>query len=959
MSYSPAPNPQSGGEEDYYRDRSPSPSPSGGHRNPFVEDVEEDMDDEYEMQGDVGMGHGGMYGAGSSDRLPLVEESTYHQGYGAHLEPQAGTYPPTHGGGYLAPLRSSSPTPSDPHAAPGLSTPAPSQLKRYNTRRIPLPASGILSVDHPVPTAVRNAVQPKYRVEAEEQGRNEFTHMRYTLAVDDPDDVIEAKGYGLRQREYGRTTELLIAITYYNEDKVLTNRTLYGVMKNIRDIVNLKKSTFWNKGTPAWQKIVVCLIFDGASKADKGTLDVLATIGLFQADAMKADLNGKKATAHIFEYTSQVCFHPEDGMIWPKGDEDEKAFPPVQLLFVLKQENAKKINSHRWLFHAVGKMLEPEVCILLDAGTKPGAKSIIHLWEGFYNDKNLGGACGEIHAMLGKGLKNLMNPLVAAQNFEYKMSNILDKPLESSFGYVSVLPGAFSAYRFAAIQGRPLEQYFLGDHSLAERFRREGKKGVDDMGIFVRNMYLAEDRILCFELVAKRGCKWKLAYIKASKAETDVPDAAAEFIGQRRRWLNGSFAASVYALAFFYRMYGSKHNLMRMFFFHVQFLYTLFGLFLSWFNLANLWLTFSVVIDLATNCSDLSARPKNTTTNATTAAAAMVVKRALTYLPVDELVKRADTGVSEQLYFHPFGVEGTCDFNILLKYIYTATLLLQFVLALGNRPKGSKYTYYASFIVFGVCQLWLLIMSFFLVYAAFKNVNLGNGGFLDKIGIFFGIGVTKEDIANGVASDGLYGLIILALAATYGLYFVASVLYLDPWHMFHSFPFYLLVAPSYINVLNVYAFCNTHDVSWGTKGSDSTAAHLPGAHSEKKDGAAVVEEAAKPQEDIDAQFFKTVKAALMPLPKVVDDEKPSPEDKDKAFRTRLVASWVSSNLLLIAILTFSNFDKLFGTISYAADRTQTYFKFLLIATAVLSLIRFLGQLTWLAKTGILWGFRRH
>jgi cellulose synthase/poly-beta-1,6-N-acetylglucosamine synthase-like glycosyltransferase len=27
-----------------------------------------------------------------------------------------------------------------------------------------------------------------------------------------------------------------------------------------------------------------------------------------------------------------------------------------------------------------------------------------------------------------------------------------------------------------------------------------------------------------------------------------------------------------------------------------------------------------------------------------------------------------------------------------------------------------------------------------------------------------------------------------------------------------------LLAPSFTNVLNVYAFCNLHDVSWGTKG---------------------------------------------------------------------------------------------------------------------------------------------
>lgn len=47
-------------------------------------------------------------------------------------------------------------------------------------------------------------------------------------------------------------------------------------------------------------------------------------------------------------------------------------------------------------------------------------------------------------------------------------------------------------------------------------------------------MYLAEDRILCWELVAKRGDAWVLKYVKAAKGETDVPDTAAEFISQVR-----------------------------------------------------------------------------------------------------------------------------------------------------------------------------------------------------------------------------------------------------------------------------------------------------------------------------------------------------------------------------------------------------------------------------------------
>lgn len=98
---------------------------------------------------------------------------------------------------------------------------------------------------------------------------------------------------------YNRHTELLIAITYYNEDKNLTARTLHGVMQNIRDIVNLKKSEFWNKGGPAWQKIVVALVFDGIDPCDKDTLDVLATVGIYQDGVMKRDVDGKETLAHI------------------------------------------------------------------------------------------------------------------------------------------------------------------------------------------------------------------------------------------------------------------------------------------------------------------------------------------------------------------------------------------------------------------------------------------------------------------------------------------------------------------------------------------------------------------------------------------------------------------------------------------------------------------------------------
>ncbi len=57
---------------------------------------------------------------------------------------------------------------------------------------------------------------------------------------------------------------------------------------------------------------------------------------------------------------------------------------------------------------------------------------LYHLWKAFDINFNVGGARGEIVALNKKYGVNLLNPLVTTQNFEYKMSNIFNKPLEST-----------------------------------------------------------------------------------------------------------------------------------------------------------------------------------------------------------------------------------------------------------------------------------------------------------------------------------------------------------------------------------------------------------------------------------------------------------------------------------------------------------------------------------------------
>lgn len=447
--------------------------------------------------------------------------------------------------------------------------PAPAPIRRWKTVREVQLFNGNLVLDCPVPPRLLNQVD-----HAQPPERDEFTHMRYSAATCDPSEFYD-KRFTLRQKLFAkpRQTELFIVITMYNEEDELLARTLMGVIKNVEYMNSRTSSKTWGK--EAWKKIVVCIVSDGRAKINPRTRALLAGMGIYQDGIAKQQVNGQDVTAHIYEYTTQMTLEIKKGIVGVK-----RGNTPVQMLFCLKEKNQKKINSHRWFFQAFGEVLDPNICVLIDAGTKPGRDSVYQLWKAFDREPMCAGACGEIKAMLNSG-KNLINPLVAAQNFEYKMSNILDKPLESAFGFISVLPGAFSAYRFVALQNDktghgPLEKYFAGE-----------KMHGNNAGIFTANMYLAEDRILCFELVSKLNCSWILQYVKSATGETDVPDEMADFILQRRRWLNGSFFAAVYALAHFYQIYRSSHSAVRKSMFMLEFLYQAFNMLFAWFALVR------------------------------------------------------------------------------------------------------------------------------------------------------------------------------------------------------------------------------------------------------------------------------------------------------------------------------------------------------------------------------------
>lgn len=225
--------------------------------------------------------------------------------------------------------------------------------------------------------------------------------------------------------------------------------------------------------------------------------------------------------------------------------------------------------------------------------------------------------------------------------------------------------------------------------------------------------------------------------------------------------------------------------------------------------------------------------------------------------------------------------------------------------------------------------------------------------------IYIAVVAIQTDLQkNGFSIDSLFKnqvfyTLIVSVMSTYGIWLVASLLMFDPWHMFTSLVQYMLLSPTYTNVLNVYAFCNTHDISWGTKGDDKPD-KLPSVNT--KDGQGKTD---LPDEgDLNAQYEREMR--VFSQRPVKEDKPPTPaqiEEKQmdyyRGVRTVVVLIWMITNFALCAIvLSTAGLEKVVPDNGQTeeqvkSDRATIYLSVVLWSVAALSAFKFLGAVWFL------------
>jgi len=305
----------------------------------------------------------------------------------------------------------------------------------------------------------------------------------------------------------------------------------------------------------------------------------------------------------------------------------------LNVFFTIKIMNKGKLSSHLWFFQGFCKTFNPDYCTVIDCGTKPEKEGVFNFFRALETEPDIGGVCGYMGVrmeneaadvaekkksqqpfefkvdpnsfFLFRWLPKFFNiffyiinilmvfleylfSIEKAQKFEYAFAHIFDKAFESFFGFISVLPGAWSAYRWDA----------LTEDSLLEKeyFKTVLTPDYVFKTIKEANKILAEDRLLCLAIFTKKNNKFILKYCPDAIARTDLVNTIPGLLSQRKRWINGTWYALEHVIHYKNLIRYSKHSYYMRLMFSFSVLMSKIGMYVIYLMMTSYYVTLNIVM---------------------------------------------------------------------------------------------------------------------------------------------------------------------------------------------------------------------------------------------------------------------------------------------------------------------------------------------------------------------------
>lgn len=339
----------------------------------------------------------------------------------------------------------------------------------------------------------------------------------------------------------------IICITLYNEPENALLLSLNSVAKAVETIYSR---------IGCFNRVTVAIIADGSDRISDSVINLLTQLKITQnrQDYRRFGVciyDNNINTSSVIDYYTEFSERDDSGskLMSPNDNRDTRkdgvdlSGYEFRSLLVVKEENEGKLNSHWWFFKIFCKKLNPIYCFQLDVGTTIDPESLHLFWKYMEQHKKVGAAASRVQVPTSKNRINVLNTW---QFGDFAAQKLIDWPAEIISGYLSVIPGQFCVFRWAAISSTkeqtdgnienlktPLDNYF---------------RGLNNLGPFESNMFLAEDRILGYEIISRKNSNWQLAYVPEVLAITDSCDTLTELFHQRRRWINSSFACNLWLI---------------------------------------------------------------------------------------------------------------------------------------------------------------------------------------------------------------------------------------------------------------------------------------------------------------------------------------------------------------------------------------------------------------------------